>query len=85
MYFHDYELSFAPRIVFRSVHGNDRKNNEKDRSETGLENEIGKPKKKWIYVVGEDMRACGIDEKMDRDKECWREKTRVADTAQIKL
>lgn len=32
---------------------------------------------KWMGVIGTDMRACGVDENMVRDKKGWRERMRI--------
>lgn len=28
----------------------------------------GRPKKKWMYIIREHMKSCGVDENMIRDK-----------------
>lgn len=32
-----------------------------------------------MSVVGEDMKSCGVDKNMIRDREWWRERIRVVD------
>ena len=39
----------------------------------------GKPKRRWLDVIKEDMQKCGVDKSMAQDRKIWRERCGKAD------
>jgi hypothetical protein len=39
----------------------------------------GRPKRKWIDVIKEDMEKCGVDNRMTQDRVTWRQRCKKAD------